>query len=84
MSYHTYLLLTNQTTWERNKESAIDYLKVYPKGYQVFDKGMVQNLALCCCLPDTPISWQIPDIEEAWDNPKPCSALNNKFFNYIC
>lgn len=44
--YHTYLIVTNQTTWEHNRRDAITYMKGYPIGFYPFDKGCLSNLKL--------------------------------------
>ena len=44
--YHTYLIFSNQTTWEFTRRSQISYLKIYPRGYLPFDKGLLNNLKL--------------------------------------
>jgi len=82
--FHCYLLLTNQTTWESTKEKTIDYLSAYPYRYKPFDRGVVQNSILCCFPPKEPINWELPDVEEAWKNPKPVTLLNNECMNKLC
>lgn len=37
LAYHTYLISTNQTTWEHSKSDTITYLRIYPKGFYPFN-----------------------------------------------
>lgn len=47
--YHTFLILSNQTTWEHNKRNDISYTRKLPKGFYPFSKGIFRNLLLICC-----------------------------------
>jgi palmitoyltransferase len=51
LAYHTYLLTTNQTTWEFNRKTRITYLRGQPAGHRPFDDGPLKNLLLMCCTP---------------------------------
>lgn len=48
--FHTYLLCTNQTTFEVAARWKVDYLKDLPPNKNPFDQGCTQNLADGCCL----------------------------------
>jgi len=57
--YHTYLLWTNQTTWEFTRRDKITYLRKLPNGKKPFDRGPFTNVLLVCCIP-TLIDWSHP------------------------
>ncbi|TNV77412.1 hypothetical protein FGO68_gene7041 [Halteria grandinella] len=42
--YHTYLLLSGQTTWEHSRRDVITYLRIYPTGVMPFYEGIIGNL----------------------------------------
>jgi len=46
---HSYLILTNQTTWEFNRRPRITYLHGLKDGVHPFNKGPVGNVDLVCC-----------------------------------
>lgn len=48
--FHTYLLCTNQTTFELAARWKVDYLKDLPPNKNPFDQGCIQNVADGCCL----------------------------------
>lgn len=84
MFYHSYLLMTNQTTWENTRERHIDYLNVYPDRYLPFDNGVLNNLEECCFPPTTEFRrWDLPDVEASWKEPKPTTLLNNCCVNTL-
>ncbi|CAG9335970.1 ZDHHC12 [Blepharisma stoltei] len=75
--FHTYLAITNQTTWENISWERISYLKKWPKSYgSPFSKGCLSNIYIYCCkpLPKTYTSWimpaRLPD-----KNPKKCCCI---------
>jgi len=43
--YHTYLIITAQTTWEHLCRSDIDYLKPFPRTVLPFSRGLRANVA---------------------------------------
>ncbi|EAR97955.2 DHHC zinc finger protein (macronuclear) [Tetrahymena thermophila SB210] len=45
-AYHTFLILTNQTTWEHVKKNKISYIAKMPKGFYPFNQGVFQNIKL--------------------------------------
>lgn len=49
--YHSYLILTNQTTWEYNRSKRISYLSDLDEGERPFDHGPLANIRLLCCTP---------------------------------
>jgi len=46
---HSYLILTNQTTWEFNRRARITYLHGLADGVHPFNKGPMGNVDLICC-----------------------------------
>jgi len=57
LAYHTYLLSTNQTTWEFNRRQRITYLRKLDPDERPFDAGPLKNLLLLCCMPKL-FDWQ--------------------------
>jgi palmitoyltransferase len=58
LAYHTYLLCTNQTTWEFNRKKRITYLKnLKEPNDKPFDQGSCHNVRLMCCTPKL-LDWQ--------------------------
>ena len=43
-TYHTYLLLSGQTTWEHASRSNITYMRIYPVGVLPFYTSILDNL----------------------------------------
>ena len=58
--YHSYLITTNQTTWEFTRRARISYLKQLAPDVRPFDHGYINNIILICCVP-TLIDWSHPD-----------------------
>jgi palmitoyltransferase len=65
LGYHTYLLLTNQSTWEFTRRSQISYLRGYPKGFLPFDKGAWQNIKMAFFHNHKRREWVAPSVEYA-------------------
>eukprot|EP00658_Telonema_sp_P-2_P085690 TRINITY_DN981_c0_g1_i1.p1 TRINITY_DN981_c0_g1~~TRINITY_DN981_c0_g1_i1.p1 ORF type:complete len:300 (+),score=56.39 TRINITY_DN981_c0_g1_i1:222-1121(+) len=49
LGLHTWLIITNQTTWEFNRRSRITYLHTLPDGVHPFSAGCMGNVDLICC-----------------------------------
>jgi len=49
LGLHTYLILTNQTTWEFNRRARITYLHGLDDGVHPFSRGACGNIKLICC-----------------------------------
>ena len=82
---HSYLLASNQTTWEFNKQREIDYIRTYPPRYRPFDRGVLHNLMECLWVDRTRLRrFDLPDVDEAWSKPVPTTCLNNPVINFIC
>jgi len=59
LGFHSYLICTNQTTWEFNVRARITYLRGIPEGFNPFSQGCLGNLELTCCNFDTePKYWR--------------------------
>ena len=55
LGFHTYLTLTNQTTWEVVSRDRISYLRGVTHDTHPFDKGTCGNVAACVrSYPDEP------------------------------
>ncbi|KAL3683265.1 hypothetical protein R1sor_001287 [Riccia sorocarpa] len=50
--FHTYLAVTNQTTYEKTRRRRISYLKNLPPDYNPFTKGCLRNTYSFCCTSD--------------------------------
>jgi len=57
--YHSYLIFTNQTTWEFTRRTRISYLKQLTPDVRPFDHGPINNILLICCVPML-IDWSHP------------------------
>ena len=55
--------MLNLTMWESAKRSRITYLKIYPKGYLPFYKGICGNFKEIFCHNGKIQKWDIPDPE---------------------
>ncbi len=80
LGYHTYLLATNQTTWEHVSSLKIDYIRAYPLGYNPFGGGIIKNLSLACLHDGTLKEWDLPDIKTSWETPK-STWWDNEHYN---
>lgn len=49
LGFHSYLICTNQTTWEFNMRSRITYLRPFPESFNPFSQGCCGNIELSCC-----------------------------------
>src|SRR5438552_1816274 len=60
--YHTYLCMTNQTTWEASKRHKITYLMNLPYDVIPFDRGLFNNIVEFSTMTTTRI-WKITNTE---------------------
>lgn len=61
--FHSYLILSNKTTWEHLSRDKISYLKEWPKKLgSPFSKGLLKNVQFFCCkpLPKDYTVWSLP------------------------
>ena len=61
LGYHTFLILSGQTTWEHAKRKNIDYLKIYGKGLSPFDKGVCENMREVLMHGGKVQDWELPN-----------------------
>jgi len=58
--FHTFLILTNQTTWEYAKKDRISYLKIYPRSFYPFSDGLWGNIKLIFLHGNQLRNWELP------------------------
>jgi hypothetical protein len=64
--YHTYLVLTNQTTYEASYRDRVPYLKDVPEHVRPFSRGVVRNLhSFCVC--KRPLKFTLEDFQSTSD-----------------
>ncbi|XP_039120063.1 protein S-acyltransferase 10 [Dioscorea cayenensis subsp. rotundata] len=76
--FHTYLVLTNQTTYELVRRRRILYLRGVPERVHPFSKGICRNLYNFCCSRDSLYALEsVPRSEELQARARPytCSDL---------
>ena len=58
---HCYLIITNQTTWEKASRKRITYFQVFgdEEKYNPFNEGYLKNVSLFLCY-FKEIKWEIP------------------------
>lgn len=47
--FHSYLILTNQTTYEVIRRGRLDYMRNVPPNVKPFSRGYVKNIVSFCC-----------------------------------
>lgn len=62
-SYNIQTIYFNLTTWERARRNQISYLKIYPKDYSPFDKGLIGNIIEICTMKKKKMTWELPPID---------------------
>uniref|UniRef100_A0A0D6R457 S-acyltransferase n=1 Tax=Araucaria cunninghamii TaxID=56994 RepID=A0A0D6R457_ARACU len=63
--FHSYLAITNQTTYEVSRRRRISYLRNLPETVHPFSKGLVRNVySFCCSRNDFYAIHSLPPIEE--------------------
>ncbi|KAK8916342.1 putative S-acyltransferase [Platanthera zijinensis] len=66
--FHTFLVLTNQTTYELVRRRRISYLRGIPERVRPFSRGVRRNLYNFCCSSDSIYSLEaVPSLEELED-----------------
>ncbi|EFJ32617.1 hypothetical protein SELMODRAFT_439586 [Selaginella moellendorffii] len=72
--FHSYLVLTNQTTYEKTRRTRIPYLRNLPKDAHPFSKGGCGNVTEFCCASQPYRFYNLPPDHEAAG---PCLAARN-------
>jgi len=80
--FHSYLLLSGQTTWEVSSEQRVSYLRDLPRGSKPFDEGAVENLRAGCFPGPHPRRWRIPSLAELEARENQQTFFNND--SYSC
>ena len=68
--FHSYLLMSGQTTWEVSAETRVPYLQNLPRGCKPFDEGCEKNVKAACFPGELPRRWRAQSLEamEAREN----------------
>ncbi|XP_021675326.2 protein S-acyltransferase 10 [Hevea brasiliensis] len=70
--FHSYLILTNQTTYELVRRRRIPYLRGIPERVHPFSKGVCRNLyEFCCAQSNTYNLESLPTASEIEENSRP-------------
>jgi len=77
--FHTYLILTNQTTWEVSKRRKITYLQEVPEDEFPFDIGFFGNIKEFFTMGRSNIVWMVP--EDINTRIKKFNIWNNKYYS---
>jgi palmitoyltransferase len=80
LGFHTFLILTNQTTWEVSKRSRISYLKGYPSSFNPFSEGLLGNIKLIFLHGNRIKDWELPPIEN-FRRKKGFNWCDNKYWS---
>ncbi|KAL3845011.1 hypothetical protein ACJIZ3_002414 [Penstemon smallii] len=78
--FHSYLIMTNQTTYELVRRRRIVYLRAIPERVYPFSKGICRNLYLFCCAAQSSSKYRmeaLPSAEELEEKTRPykCSDV---------
>ncbi|KAL4379267.1 hypothetical protein GQ457_02G013300 [Hibiscus cannabinus] len=75
--FHSYLVLTNQTTYELVRRRRIPYLRRIPERVFPFSKGVCRNLSDFCCVRSSIYSFEsLPSPEEVEEKSRPYTCLD--------
>lgn len=77
---HTFLILTNQTTWEVTKRCNISYLNKVPDNVQPFNRGLKQNLREYC-LGEVNEPYVLPTNETLQEESKRETFWENRYYS---
>ncbi|XP_043810561.1 protein S-acyltransferase 10 isoform X2 [Manihot esculenta] len=81
--FHSYLILTNQTTYELVRRRRIPYLRGIPERVYPFSKGVCRNLyEFCCARSDIYKLERLPTAVELEEKSRPYTCLD--FFTCRC
>lgn len=75
--FHSYLILTNQTTYELVRRRRIPYLRGIPERVYPFSKGICRNVYSFCCARSSIYSMErIPPPQEVQEKLRPYTCLD--------
>ncbi|KAM7516074.1 hypothetical protein LguiA_005657 [Lonicera macranthoides] len=75
--FHTYLVLTNQTTFELVRRRRIPYLRGIPERVYPFSKGVCRNLYNFCCARNSIYTMEsLPTAQQLEEKLKPYTCLD--------
>ncbi|KAJ8504650.1 hypothetical protein OPV22_005536 [Ensete ventricosum] len=75
--FHSYLMITNQTTYEMARRRRILYLWGIPKKVHPFSRGICKNLYTFCCSRDSMYALEaVPPIEELEARARPYTCVD--------
>ncbi|KAH0463071.1 hypothetical protein IEQ34_007653 [Dendrobium chrysotoxum] len=75
--FHTFLVLTNQTTYELVRRRRIPYLRGIPERVRPFSKGICWNLYNFCCSLDSIYNLEaVPTLEELEERARPYTCTD--------
>ncbi|GMI66095.1 PROTEIN S-ACYL TRANSFERASE 10 [Hibiscus trionum] len=75
--FHSYLVMTNQTTYELVRRRRIPYLRGVPERVYPFSKGVSSNLYDFCCVGSRIYSLEpLPSAEEIEEKSRPYTCLD--------
>ncbi|XP_073002395.1 protein S-acyltransferase 10 [Typha latifolia] len=69
--FHSYLILTNQTTYELARRRRIFYLRGIPSKVYPFNQGICRNIYTFCCARDKYVLEAVPTAEELQARARP-------------
>ncbi|KAI3451386.1 hypothetical protein Pfo_008051 [Paulownia fortunei] len=75
--FHSYLVMTNQTTYELVRRRRIVYLRGIPERVYPFNKGVSRNLYLFCCARSSMYRMEaLPTAEELEEKSRPYTCFD--------
>ncbi|KAL2504407.1 Protein S-acyltransferase 10 [Abeliophyllum distichum] len=75
--FHSYLVVTNQTTYELVRRRRVPYLRAVPHRVYPFSKGLCRNLYLFCCARNSILQIEpMPSAQELEEKSKPYTCLD--------
>jgi len=79
--FHSYLVVTGQTTWEASSVGNVTYLKGLPVGIYPFSEGWIRNMRRFCLRSsrDPPTKW--PQPEPPWQEGQQFWWLENEYWS---
>jgi palmitoyltransferase len=78
--YHTFLIMTNQTTWEHSRRRQISYMRIYPRVVFPFDYGIINNVKMILCHKGKVRDWTLrhPQLLKTRDG---FNYFDNEYYN---